>query len=127
MKFQVVLPILGFEDEKEFELEEINDVFYRLKGQNVSFVLINPFKIRDDYEFEISDSEQNALKIDKNTPFLVANIVTLNKPFEESTVNFAAPLIFNLKDNLMGQVILDKYPYGLTEPIKNFLKEKSES
>jgi len=127
MKFKVVLPILGFEDEKEFELEEINDVFYKLKGKNVLFTLINPFKIRDDYDFEISDNEQNALKLDENTPFLVANIVTLNEPFEESTINFAAPVIFNLKENLMGQVILDKYNYGLTEPIKNFLRKKSES
>jgi flagellar assembly factor FliW len=126
MKFKVVLPILGFEDEKEFLLEEINDVFYKLKGKNVSFTLINPFKIRDDYDFEINDSEQNALKLDENTPFLVANIVTLNEPFEESTINFAAPLIFNLKENLMGQVILDKYNYGLTEPIKNFLRKRSE-
>jgi flagellar assembly factor FliW len=52
--------------------------------------------------------------------------VTLNEPFEESTINFAAPLIFNLKENLMGQVILDKYNYGLTEPIKNFLRKRSE-
>jgi len=126
MKFNAVLPVLGFEDEKEFELEEISDLFYRLKGKDVSFTLINPFKIRDDYEFEISDSQQSALKIDKNTPFLVTNIVTLNRPFEDSTINFAAPVIFNLKDKLAGQVILDKYPYGLAEPVKNFLKEKSE-
>jgi len=48
----------------------------------------------------------------------------VNKPFTESTVNFAAPLIFNLDKNLMGQVILEKYPYGLTEPLKNFVKSE---
>jgi len=126
MKFKVALPILGFENEKEFELEEINDTFYKLKGQNVAFTLINPFKIKPDYDFEISDSEQKALNLDENKNFLVLNIMTVNDPFIESTVNFAAPLIFNIDDKLMGQVILDKYPFSLTDPLKNYIKEKSE-
>ncbi|NPA88355.1 flagellar assembly protein FliW [Caminibacter pacificus] len=122
MKFNVVLPILGFEDEKEFELEEVSDIFYRLKGKNVTFTLVNPFALRDDYDFEISESEQKALKLDENKKFLVLNIVTLNEDFLKSTVNFAAPLIFNMDDKLMGQVILDKYPYSLAEPLANFKK-----
>ncbi|EDM24248.1 hypothetical protein FE773_06755 [Caminibacter mediatlanticus TB-2] len=127
MKFKVVLPILGFEDEKEFELEEINDVFYKLKGNKVNFTLINPFKIRDDYDFEISENEQNILKLSENKPLFVLNIVTINEPFKESTINFAAPLIFNLEDKIMGQVILDKYNYGLDEKMKKFFKDNNES
>jgi flagellar assembly factor FliW len=126
MKFEVVLPILGFEDEKEFELIEINETFYKLKGKNVSFTLINPFLLKPDYDFEISDKEAEALKLDGKKPFSVLCILTVNEPFEESTINFAAPLIFNLEDKLMGQVVLDKYPYSLAEPLKNYLKEKSE-
>jgi len=120
MKFKVVLPILGFEDEKEFELEEVSDIFYRLKGKNVTFTLVNPFALRNDYDFEISESEQNALGLDENKKFLVLNIVTLNDDFLKSTVNFAAPLIFNLDDKVMGQVILDKYPYSLADPLEKF-------
>ncbi len=127
MKFSVALPILGFEDEKEFELEKINDTFYKLRGKNVSFTLVNPFLLKPDYDFEISDFETEALKLDEKKPFMVLNILTVNEPFEESTINFAAPLIFNLEDKLMGQVILDKYPYSLTDPLKNYIKEKSEN
>jgi len=122
MTFEVVLPILGFEDIKKFELEKINDNFYTLKHDKVTFTLINPFLIRNDYDFEISEQEQMALKIDENTNFLVLNIMIVNSPFIESTVNFAAPLIFNMDKKLMGQVILEKYGYGLTEPLKNFIK-----
>jgi len=122
MKFKAVLPILGFEDEKEYELEEISDVFYKLKGKNVSFTLINPFILRDDYEFEISDNEQKELNLQEGKDVLVLNIVTLNENFDDSTINFAAPLIFNLNDRLMGQVVLDNYDYSLVEPIKNYLK-----
>ena len=124
MKFKVVLPILGFEDIKEFELEKIDDNFFALKSDKVTFTLINPFLLRADYDFEISENEQRALEIDENTNFLVLNIMIVNKPFMESTVNFAAPLIFNLDKNLIGQVILEKYSYGLTEPLKNFLKSE---
>ena len=126
MKFSVVLPILGFEDEKEFELEEINEIFYKLKGKNVSFTLINPFKIKSDYDFEIGDSETKLLKLNQQKPFSVLTILTINEPFEESTINFAAPLIFNLEDKLLAQVILDKYSYSLTDPLKNYIKVKSE-
>ena len=126
MKFEVVLPVLGFEDEKEFELEEVSDIFYKLKGKRVNFTLIDPFALRD-YDFEISDEESEKLKLDENKKFLVLNIVTLNEPFLESTVNFAAPLIFNMDDKVMGQVILDKGPYGLGEPLKNFVKAKNEN
>jgi flagellar assembly factor FliW len=124
MKFKVVLPILGFENEDEFELEKINDTFYKLKGKNVNFTLVNPFILRSDYDFEISDSESEALELDENTKFLVLNILTHEEPFLNSTVNFAAPLIFNLDKNIMGQVILDKYNYGLAEPLNKFIKEK---
>ncbi len=126
MKFDVVLPVLGFENEKSFELEEVNEGFYKLKGKNVSFTLINPFKIMPEYDFEISSAEQNALKIDENKQFSVLCIMTVKEPFLESTVNFAAPLIFNLEDMIMGQVILDKYSYSLTAPLKDFVKVKNE-
>ena len=122
MTFKVVLPILGFEDIKEFDLEKIDDNFYTLKHEKVTFTLINPFLVRNDYDFEISQNEQEFLQIDENSNFLVLNIMIVNKPFIESTVNFAAPLIFNMDKKIMGQVILEKYGYGLTEPLKNFIK-----
>jgi flagellar assembly factor FliW len=124
MTFRVVLPILGFEDIQEFELEKVNENFYTLKHEKVTFTLINPFLIRNDYDFEISKHEQSLLQIDENSNFLVLNIMIVNTPFIESTVNFAAPLIFNMDKKLMGQVVLDKYNYGLTEPLKNYIKSE---
>ncbi|NPA10903.1 MAG: flagellar assembly protein FliW [Epsilonproteobacteria bacterium] len=124
MKYKVVLPILGFENEDEFELQKVNDTFYKLIGKDVNFTLINPFLLRDDYDFEISDKESEALKLDENKKLLVLNIVTVEEPFLNSTVNFAAPLIFNEDDKIMGQVILDKYNYSLAEPLSNYIKEK---
>jgi flagellar assembly factor FliW len=124
MKYKVVLPILGFENIDEFELEEIEPNFYKLKNGDVSFTLINPAIVRDDYVFEIDEESQKKLKLTENTNYFVLNILIVNKPFIESTVNFAAPLIFNNDEKIMGQVVLDKYPYSLTDPLSNYVKEK---
>jgi flagellar assembly factor FliW len=124
MKYKVVLPILGFENIEEFELEEIEPNFYKLKSGDVSFTLINPAIVRDDYVFEIDDLVQKKLKLNENSNYFVLNIMIINKPFIESTINFAAPLIFNNDEKIMGQVVLDKYPYSLTDPLSNYVKEK---
>jgi flagellar assembly factor FliW len=124
MKYKVVLPILGFEDIEEFELEEIEPNFYKLKSGDVSFTLINPVIVRDDYVFEIDEESQKKLKLNENSNYFVLNIMIVNKPFIESTINFAAPLIFNDDEKIMGQAVLDKYPYSLTDPLSNYVKEK---
>ena len=123
MKFKVILPILGFEDIKEFELEKVNENFYTLKNEekNVTFTLVNPFFLRE-YDFEISENDQKKLELDDNTNFLVLNIMIVENPFIESTVNFAAPLIFNLDKKIMGQVVLENSNYSLMEKLKSFIK-----
>ena len=125
MKFKVVLPILGFEDIKEFELEEINENFYTLKNEekNVTFTLVNPFFLRE-YDFEISENEQKKLELDDNTKFLVLNIMIVENPFIESTINFAAPLIFNLDKKIIGQVVLENSNYSLMEKLRDFIKSE---
>jgi len=51
-------------------------------------------------------------------------------PIETSTINFIAPLVFNVDNQSLAQVVLDAnlYPdFGLMESISQFLnKETSE-
>ena len=124
MKLKVVLPILGFEDEKEYELNQIDDIFYQLKGKKSIFTCINPFKLMSNYDFEIDDESTEKLKLGEDKEILVLNTMVVNNPFLESTINLAAPIIVNLTDKLLGQVILSDYNYSLEEPLKNFVKEK---
>ena len=126
MKYRAIYPILGFENEKEYELSHIEGPFYKLEGENVSFTLIDPFSIRNDYEFELEDEFANKLNLTpKNV--MVLNILTPAKPFEKSTINFAAPLIFNVEDKTFGQAVLDKYNYSLAREIGDFLGERNEN
>jgi len=122
MKFKVVLPILGFEDIKEYELEKIDDIFFKLDGKNVSFTLINPFSIRE-YEVIINEKDKEKLKIKKDSNILILNNMIVATPLQNSTINFASPIIFNLDSDEMGQVILNNaQDYSLTDPLANYIK-----
>ena len=57
----------------------------------------------------------------------VANIMVIQKPIENSTINFLAPLIFNFDNLTMAQVVLDstQYPmYSLSESIGQYYNKE---
>jgi flagellar assembly factor FliW len=126
MIFDLIEPILGFDDIKQLELKKIDDTFMRLQSVDAkepSFTLINPFILRD-YEFDIPSPLQQKLEIDDDSNLLIYNIVMIQKPIETSTINFVAPLIFNTDTKKMAQMIInDRLDYGVTEPISSFFPE----
>jgi len=125
MAYAVKSPILGFENTKEVELEEIDLLFTSMKdinNENISFTLVNPFILRD-YDFEISDETKELLSINDDSKISVYNILLIQKPLEKSLINFLAPLIVNHDSKEIAQIILDpkKYPdYGMTETIESY-------
>ncbi|EHK5076885.1 flagellar assembly protein FliW [Campylobacter upsaliensis] len=129
MTLAVKCPILGFEETKNMEFTTIDEIFVRLKsldGKDFSFVLINPYLIRPDYEFDTPTYYQELLSLTPESKQQVFNIVALAKTIEESTVNFLAPVVINLDNNTMAQVILDtvNYPdFFQAEKISNYIKK----
>lgn len=132
MVFEVKSPILGFEDVSKMRLEKIDDLFMKLSNDEDSspiFTLINPFALRQ-YDFEIPSALELLLEIKSQEDILVGAIMVLQNPIEQSTINFLAPVIFNVKNKTMGQVVLDssKYPqYGLIESIDSYYKDPEKS
>ena len=129
MRFDVVSPILGFEDISVMELEKIDDVFMKLKSKegkkNTSFTLINPFVLRE-YEIEIPKYYKDLLEIRDKNSSLILNAMIVKKPIEESEINFIAPFIFNPKSKKMAQVVLDsnKYPHlGIMQKLSDFMTD----
>lgn len=126
MKFDICLPILGFEDIKEVSLEKIDDVFMKMQSlgnEYISFTMINPFTLRE-YDFEIPDNAQNLLEIDKNSNLIILNIVLIQTPIEDSIVNFIGPMVFNTDNGKAVQVILNDSPqYSVAEKISTFLNK----
>lgn len=132
MVFDVKSPILGFEDVSKMKLEKIDDIFMRLSNTEAIapvFVLINPFVLRE-YDFEVPTAIKLLLDLDTSKNILVANIMVMQNPIQNSTINFLAPVVFNFDNHTMAQVVLDsfKHPqYGLAEPISKWYKEDTES
>lgn len=127
MQFELKLPLFGFESITKMKLTKIDDIFMQLENEDdgkPSFTLINPFVLKA-YEIEIPQATQNLLEIDDNSNILIFNIVVIHKPLDQSTINFAAPLIFNTDNQTMAQVILDgkaAQEHGIAESISNFMK-----
>jgi len=129
MTFNLKIPFLGFEDIKTMELQKIDDVFARLTSSqrdDATFTLINPFILRD-YQFEIPTHIELLLQLNDAQEILIYNTVVLNSKIEQSTINFAAPIVFNVTNKTMAQVILsDSDIYGIDEKLSSFLpKEQS--
>ena len=124
--YEVKTPILGFEGIQQVSLSQIDDVFAQIHSEgDTSFTLVNPYALRS-YQFDIPQVTQVLLEIDSETNLLLYNIVVVQNPISESTVNFVAPLLFNTDNKTMSQIILDnaKHPeYGIAEPISSFMNQ----
>lgn len=125
MTLTVASPILGFEHIKSYELKQIDQFFVKLqsKDDETSFTMINPYALRN-YDFEVPTYYEELMQINKNSNLRVYNIMVVSIPLENSTVNFIAPIIINLDNMTLSQVVLDvaKYPhYGQSERIQDFL------
>jgi len=125
MKFEVKSEILGFENITEVELKEVDALFSTLRstsGDDISFTLVNPHKLRE-YNFDISAASEALLEIKDDKDLLVYNILVLQSPLDESKINFQAPLIFNKANMTVVQEVLgvQNYPnYGFDESLKTF-------
>lgn len=126
MKFDISVPLLGFEDLKQVELQKIDDIFMKMQSltdEHISFTLINPFVLRE-YDFEVPQNIQDTLEADEKSNLLILNIVLIQTPIEDSIVNFIGPLIFNTDNNKAAQVILSDTPkYTVAEKISSFLNK----
>ena len=127
MIFSVKSPILGFEHIKTMELIELDKFFVKLasKDDETSFTMINPFALRS-YEFDIPSYYEELMDIKESSQLRIYSIIVVALPLEKSTVNFVAPIVCNMDNMTLSQVVLDvtKYPqYGQAEMIENFIQK----
>lgn len=88
-----------------------------VRTPQLAFVITNPFTFYKDYDFTVEDVIVKQLGIESITDVKVFNILTLQEPFEESTVNLQAPIIINTKNNQAKQVILNNESYKTKHPL----------
>jgi len=130
MHYKVVSEILGFKEITDVTIEEIDEFFSKMtnmNNENISFILVKPHMLRE-YEFEIPQDVKQSLQIESNDDISVYSIVIIQKPLEQSVVNFLAPIVINEKNKTLAQVVLEpkQHPdFGMAERIEAF-KQKSE-
>lgn len=128
MHYKVVSEILGFRETTDVKIEEIDDIFSKMvdvNNENISFILVKPYMLRE-YEFEIPQDVKQTLQIDDNSKLSVYNILLIQKPLEKSTINFLAPIVVNEENKTLAQVVLEpkQHPdFGMAERIESFKQE----
>ena len=130
MVFDVKSPILGFENVTKMKLEKIDDLFmklYNVDGEVPHFTLVNPFLLRE-YEFDVPSSIKILLDLENAKNLLIANIMVIQKPIENSIVNLIAPFVFNPANGFCLQVTtlpVAQYPqFSKVQPLKEFLSNE---
>ena len=127
MVFQVKSPILGFEHIKSYELKELDQFFIKLQSMDddTSFTAINPYALRN-YEFEIPTYYQELMDINDKSELRIYNIMVVSTPIETSTVNFIAPIVCNMTNMTLSQIVLDAWAYPMykqAEKISDFIQQ----
>ena len=108
--------IPGFPEEKEFIIVLNDDetpisFLQSISTAELSFVIIDPFKVYTDYDFLIPDTVQETLEIQEVEDVMVFSMVTIPEDIKKMTSNLMAPIIINIKSKLGKQIILENAEY----------------
>lgn len=118
--------ILGFEEIEDYFIESSfgdESPFRLLRAENkpLAFVLVNPYRIIDEYSFEVDERIlERDLGIKKDLQSLaVMCIVRIEE--DKLFVNLRAPLLVNTDTGRFCQILLENDRYGVSVPfaVKN--------
>lgn len=121
--FRFALPIIGFDELKDFVILDINkESFFKwlqsVEDPSLAFPIVSVFSMNIDYSIDLPDNVVETLKIQNVESLLVMNIASIPQENPQgTTINLLAPLIFNLDEQLAGQVILSGSGYDISFPL----------
>lgn len=111
--------IIGFEQLKNFIViinEDIAPFMFlqSLDDDNINFVCVESFNVKDDYSFNLNETVTDRLELNNMSEVLLLSIVTISENIEKSTANLLSPVVINMRTMQAEQVILD----GAVYPVK---------
>lgn len=107
--------LFGFEDYKKYAMIDTEYkpliLMQSLDEPNISFFIIDPFLICNDYEVDIDDKLLKRIGLNDPADVCVMAIVTVPHDGQKVTANLQGPVVINRKNNQCLQVVLstDKY------------------
>ncbi len=117
------LPIIGFEEYKDFVLlsdDEVGQGIYWLQSvdeRDICFLLVNS-EIFKDYSFTVTQEMRDVLSLPQGIVPLSYCIIVLGVDSASTTVNMKAPLVFSSDKKLFGQFVLDE-DYKIRAPFSH--------
>lgn len=123
--FQEGIP--GFPKHHQFVILPLNGatpffVLQAIDDEKVGFMMGTPFAFKEDYVFDLQQSDVDQLQIEKPEDVLTYGILTLRDTLEHSTINLLAPVVVNAKEKLGKQIVLTnvkddllRYPLKVAE------------
>lgn len=110
--------LLGFEDETEFVLLDLEEndalqILQSVKTSDLAFVVSNPHLYYPEYEFKLEQPVIDTLAIDNEEQIAILSILTLKEPFKESTINLQAPIIINTETKQAKQYIVNDENFNM--------------
>ncbi len=96
-----------------------------LQDGGIAFVLINPLLFNPDYTVEVSEAEVSDLQLGSEDDAVISVIVTMPSNPQNMTANLKAPLVFNLKNRLGKQLILNNPAYSTRHNVMEELKKRA--
>lgn len=122
MKLTFEKGLLGLELYKEYDLLDLEGfepfkILQSKEEKDIGLVVVSPFEIREDYEFEISDSAVKSIEAENREDLLVLTTVNLDLDENKTTTNLRAPIVINKVCKKGVQIILNNEQYKIKHPI----------
>lgn len=108
--YKITLPILGFENVSNADIEKVDDFFAYLKLEDGTKISIVNMKVLNkvSFDFEINQASLNKLKISSKDDFDTYFVLVSQNPVENSIINLVAPIFVNEKEKLVGQYVTNE-------------------
>jgi flagellar assembly factor FliW len=121
--------IPGFENWRQFALILLPETqpiqwLISLENMEIAFPVIDPWLVKKDYSFDISQEVVDRLDIRDKEKILVITMVRIpqDNPLE-MTVNLLAPVIINTENRQAIQLVLDRSDYSLRHHIRDEIRK----
>lgn len=120
----------GLPELRKFTLVALQDsfLFYflqSLENENICFILIDPFALFPEYEFDLPAVEIKRIDSSSSENLAFFCIVNASEGFKNATVNLLAPIIVNTVNKLARQVVLNDSRYLVRHPLPQ-IEERGE-
>ena len=115
--------LLGFEDIKRYIVIENKDKevpfnwLQSVDEPELAFVVTNPYTFAQDYEFDIPQKVVDDLEIKSIKDVMILVIAVVPEDIQKMTINLRGPIIINLKNKRVKQIVLNSEKYSLKHRI----------